>query len=139
MKMLLFELFKKVLVVFFVTILLLPSTSYAFGKRSEPEELERLINKINERQAKNLKSFEKRTKAYFFETQKPEAIESLIREFPPGEAVTVIVLSNLSKKSHKDVAAMRKSGKNWPDIANQLGLRLKDVVKEVKDFRLGIG
>lgn len=130
--------FKKVLVIFLVFIFSFPLCSSA-ARRSEPEELERLINKINERQAKNIKSFEKRTKAYFFEAQKPEAIEFLIKEFPPGEAVTAIVLSNLSKKSHKDIAAMRKSGKGWSDIANQLGVRLKDVVKEVKDFRSGIG
>lgn len=129
---------RKILVLLIAFVLLFPLTSSG-ARRSEPEELDRLINKINERQSKNLKTFEKKAKAYFFETQKPEEIEFLIKEFPPGDAVTVIVLSNLSRKSYKDITAMRKSGKGWPDIAKQLGVRLKDVVKEVKDFRLGIG
>jgi hypothetical protein len=130
--------FKKVLVIFLVFIFSFPLSSSA-ARRTEPEELERLINKINERQSKNLKNFEKKAKAYFFESQKPEAIEFLIKGFPPGDAVAAIVISNLSKKSYKDITAMRKSGKGWPDIASQLGVRLKDVVKEVKDFRSGIG
>lgn len=129
---------KIILVMFFAGIFLLPAASSA-ARRTEPEELERLINKISERQSKNLKVFEKKAKAYFFETQKPETIEILIKEFPPGEAIAIIVLSNLSKKSHKDIVAMRKSAKDWQGIAGLLGVKLKDLVKEVKDFRLGIG
>ncbi len=129
---------KNVYIILLVFTFLLPLDSLA-ARWSEPEELERLINKINERQSKNIKNFEKKAKAYFFETQKPEVIDFLIKEFSPGDAVVAIVLSNFSKKSYKDITAMRKAGKGWPDIANQLSVRLKDVVKEVKDFRSGIG
>lgn len=129
---------KKVLVILMIFTFLLPMTSFA-ARRTEPEELERLINKINERQSKNLKQFEKKSKAYFFETQKPETIEALVKEFLPGEAVAVIVLSNLSKKTTKDITAMRRSGKSWQEIAEKTGVKLKNVIKEVKDFRLGIG
>jgi len=105
----------------------------------EHEELEKIIKKINERQSRNLKMFEKKTKAYFFETQKPEAVEALLKEFSPGDTVTIIVISNLSKKPYKGLAALRKSGKTWQDITNQSGVKLKSVLKEVKDFRSGIG
>ncbi|MCL4490482.1 MAG: hypothetical protein M1510_01050 [Nitrospirae bacterium] len=128
----------KVLIISFVFTFLFPLASFA-GRLSEPEELDRTISKINERQSKNLKVFEKKTKAYFFESQKPEAIESLLKEFRPGEAITVLVLSNLSRKPYKEIAAMKKSGKGWQDIAEKSGVKLKNVVKEVKDFRLGIG
>jgi TusA-related sulfurtransferase len=86
-----------------------------------------------------MKTFEKKTRAYFFEEQKPEAIESAIKQLAPGEAITVIVLSNLSKKPVQDIITMKKAGKSWQDIAAQTGVKFKTVVKDVKDFRFGIG
>jgi hypothetical protein len=109
------------------------------GRLPEAEELDKVIKKINERQSKNLKSFEKKTKAYFFEAQKPETIGALLKEFSPGDAVTIIVISNLSKKPYKDIVTMRKAGKGWQAIAEQLGVKLKNVLKDVKEFRSGIG
>jgi|GEM_PF-3541287 len=129
---------KRVSAVLFLFIFLLPQAAWA-AKMSESEELEKIVKKINERQSRNLKMFEKKTKAYFFEAQKPATIEALVKEFSPGDAVTIIVISNLSKKSYKDIAAMRKAGKGWQAIAEQLGVKLKNVLKEVKDFRSGIG
>lgn len=129
---------QRILALVVVFTFLLPFVSFA-GRLSESEELDKLIKKISERQAKNLKTFEKKTKAYFFEAQKPEAIEMLIKEFPPGDTVTIIVFSNLSKKPVKDIVAMKKSGIGWPDMAGKLKINLKAAVKEVKDFRLGIG
>ncbi|HBR22457.1 MAG TPA: hypothetical protein DD713_07840 [Nitrospiraceae bacterium] len=129
---------KRVLTLFLVFTFLLPMTSFA-GRLSESEELEKVVRKINERQSKNLKMFEKKTKAYFFEAQKPATIGALLKEFSPGDAVTIIVISNLSKKPYKDIVTMRKSGKGWQAIAEQLGIKLKNVLKDVKDFRSGIG
>ncbi|RJQ42100.1 MAG: hypothetical protein C4550_00235 [Nitrospiraceae bacterium] len=129
---------RRVLTLFLVFTFLLPMTAFS-GRLSEPEELDKVIKKINERQSRNLKMFEKKTKAYFFETQKPETIGALLKEFSPGEAVTIIVISNLSKKPYKDIVTMRKSGKGWQAIAEQLGVKLKKVLKDVKDFRSGIG
>lgn len=108
------------------------------GRLSEPEELDKLIKKITERQSKN-KQFDKKTKAYFFEAQTPETIDGLIKEFAPGDTITIIVFSNLSKKPVKEVAAMKKAGTGWPEMAAKLKINLKAAVKEVKDFRLGIG
>jgi hypothetical protein len=120
--------------------LLVTAQSAAHAARlSEPEELDKLVSKISERQSKDRKTFEKKTKAYFFDAQKPELVEEVIKQFKPGEAVTVIVLSNLSQKPVQDIATMRKSGKSWQEIADKTKVKLKSVVKDVKDFRLGIG
>ncbi len=129
---------KKVLTLFLVFTFLLPVTAFS-GRLSEPEELDKVIKKINERQSKNLKNFEKKTKAYFFESQKPEAIEGLIKEFQPGDAIAVIIFSNLSKKSIKEIVSMKKSGMSWQAMAAKLNINFKKAVKEAKDFRLGIG
>lgn len=118
-------------------VFLVPAVASA-GRLSEPEELDKLIKKISERQSKN-KQFDKKTKAYFFETQTPEVIDGLIKEFAPGDTITIIVFSNLSKKPVKEVAAMKKAGTGWPEMAAKLKINLKAAVKEVKDFRLGIG
>jgi len=119
--------------------MLFVSTAGFAARLPEPEELDRLVQKISERQSKDMKTFEKKTRAYFFEEQKPEAIASVISQVAPGEAITVIVLSNLSKKPVQDIVAMKKAGKSWQEIADKTGVKLKAVVKDVKDFRLGIG
>ncbi|MEW6409556.1 MAG: hypothetical protein AB1488_05525 [Nitrospirota bacterium] len=129
---------KKVLVILLVSTFFLPLTS-CVERQSDPEKLEQLIKKINERQSNNIKRFEKKVEAYFFETQSPGVIKSLIKEFPPGEVVAILVLSNLSKWQVKEIAKMRKTQMSWRDIAGQIGAKLKNVIKEVKDFRLAIG
>ncbi|HCC53527.1 MAG TPA: hypothetical protein DEQ20_01165 [Desulfobulbaceae bacterium] len=118
--------------------LLVPAMGFA-ARQPDAEELSRLIQKISERQSKDLKTFEKKSKAYFFEEQKPETISKVILQVPPGEAVTVFVLSKLSGKPTQEIIAMNKAGKSWPKIAQETGVKLKDLVKDVKDFRLGIG
>ena len=128
---------KTVLAALLIFIFLIPLSSFG-ARMSEPEELDKLIKKISERQSKN-RQFDKKTKAYFFEAQTPEAIDSLIKEFAPGDTITIIVFSNLSKKPVKDITAMKKAGTSWPDMAAKLKINLKTAVKEVKDFRLGIG
>jgi len=122
----------------FLMAFLLPAAAEA-ARLPDPEQLDRLIQKISERQSKDMKTFEKKTRAYFFEEQKTEALEAVIRQLAPGEAITVIVLSNLSKKPVQEIMAMKKSGKTWQDIADKSGVKFKAVVKDVKDFRLGIG
>ena len=129
---------KSILLTTLVLVLFASTTSFA-TRLPEPEELDRLVKKISERQSKDMKTFEKKTKAYFFEEQKPESIKAVIGQVPPGEAITVIVLSNLAKKPVQDIIAMKKSGKSWQEIADATGVKLKAVVKDVKDFRLGIG
>jgi G:T/U-mismatch repair DNA glycosylase len=127
-----------VLAALMVFLLLVPAAVYG-ARFSEPEELDRLVRKISERQSKDMKTFEKKTRAYFFEEQKPETIAAVIKQVAPGEAITVIVLSNLSKKPAQEIIAMKKAGKTWQEIADNNSVKLKAVVKDVKDFRLGIG
>ena len=127
-----------VLAALMVLLLLVPAAVYA-ARFSEPEELDRLVQKISERQSKDMKTFEKKTRAYFFEEQKPETIAAVIKQVAPGDAITVIVLSNLSKKPVQDILSMKKAGKTWQEIADKTDVKLKAVVKDVKDFRLGIG
>lgn len=119
-------------------LLLVPVLGFA-AQLPEPEELNRIIQKISERQSKDMKTFERKTKAYFFEEHKPETVTAVIRQLAPGEAITVLVLSNLSKRQTQDIITMNKAGKAWPKIAQETGVKLKDLVKDVKDFRLGIG
>jgi len=128
---------KTVLATLLIFTFLIPLSSFG-ARMSEPEELDKLIKKISERQSKN-KQFDKKTRAYFFETQTSETIDGLIREFAPGDTITIIVFSNLSKKPVKEIVAMKKAGTGWPDMAAKLKINLKAAVKEVKDFRLGIG
>jgi len=129
---------RNILAVLMAILLLVPAVVFA-ARFSEPEELDRLVQKISERQSKDMKTFEKKTRAYFFEEQKPEAIAAVIKQVAPGEAITVIVLANHSKKPVQDIIAMKKAGKTWQEIADKTGVKLKAVVKDVKDFRLGIG
>ena len=128
----------KTLCAVLVLLLLVPVASFA-ARLPEPEELDRLIQKISQRQVKDMKTFEKKTRAYFFEEQKPETIAAVISQVDPGEAITVIVISNLSKKPAQDIIALKKAGKTWSEIAEATGVKLKALVKDVKDFRLGIG
>lgn len=135
--------FRKILAVFVVFVALSPMSAPAawqFGARSpEPEELDKVISKITSNQSKNIKTFESKAREYFFDTQKRETIVSLVKDFPPGEAVVILVLSDLSKKSVVKIATMRKSGKAWPEIADLTGVKLKAVIKEIKAFRSGAG
>ncbi len=128
---------KTILAALLIFTFLLPLASFG-ARMSAPEELDKLIKKISERQSKN-KQFDKKTKAYFFDAQTPETIDNLIKEFAPGDTIAIIVFSNLSKKPVKEIVAMKKAGTSWPDMAAKLKINFKTAVKEVKDFRLGIG
>jgi len=103
------------------------------------EDLDYLVQTINKRVSKKMRLFEKKTKAYFNKVAKAETIEALLKQFSPGDAVMVIVLSDLSNKQVKDIADMKTSGAPWQDIAERTGVKLKTVVRDVKDFWLGSG
>jgi hypothetical protein len=102
-------------------------------------DLNYLVGTITEHQSKKMKVFERKVKAYFFKDQKAETIEAVLKQFPPGEAVAVIVLSNLSKKPVQDIIDLKTSGMPWSVIAEQTGVKMKALVGDVKDFRFGIG
>ncbi|MBI4698258.1 MAG: hypothetical protein HY758_04950 [Nitrospirae bacterium] len=85
--------------------------------------------------AKEIKRFGDQVKAYFFEAVPNDIIESALKDLTPGDALAAIVIINLSKKPGKDIITMKKDGKSWTDIVNSVGLKMKDVVKEVKEFQ----
>ncbi|MBI4838771.1 MAG: hypothetical protein HY806_06440, partial [Nitrospirae bacterium] len=58
-----------------------------------------------------------------------------LKEITPGDALTVIVIVKLSKKSDKEIVKMKKAGKAWPEIIKTMSVNMKDVVKEVKEFQ----
>ncbi|MBI5049406.1 MAG: hypothetical protein HZC11_00650 [Nitrospirae bacterium] len=130
--------FKKFLILMLVLSFLSPaiSTTLAAQKGTE-EELKERIEITNKKRVtpKEIKRFEEHLKAYFFEAVPNDVIDRAMKELTPGEALVVIVIVNQSKKSDKEIIKMKKDGKNWTDIVNAVGLKMKDVVKEVKEFQ----
>jgi hypothetical protein len=109
------------------------------GHAQPNADLQYLIGTITEHQSKKVKVFQRKAKAYFFKDQKAETIEAVTKQFPPGEAVAVIVLSNISKKPVREIIDLKIAGMAWEDIAEQSGVKVKALVSDVKDFRFGIG
>ncbi|MBI4827109.1 MAG: hypothetical protein HY807_11940 [Nitrospirae bacterium] len=109
----------------------------AAAEKGTEDELKERIAITNKKRVtpKEIKRFGDQVKAYFFEAVPNEVIELAIKELTPGDALAAIVIINLSKKPGKDIIKMKKDGKNWTDITNTAGLKMKDVVKEVKEFQ----
>ncbi len=102
-------------------------------------DLDYLVQTITDKQTKKIHGFTRKLKDYFVKEQKPETIEALLQKFKPGEVVTMLVLSNLSKKPVQDIIDMKTSGLPWKDIAEKTDVKLRTVVGEVKEFRAGTG
>lgn len=130
---------KKCLTVILVLSLFLPATASiaVSAEKGTEEELKERIEITNKKRVtpKEIKRFGDQVKAYFFEAVPNDVIESALKELTPGDALAAIVIINLSKKPGKDVIKMKKDGKSWTDITNAAGLKMKDVVKEVKEFQ----
>lgn len=120
----------------FALLFLLPSIAQAVQKGTE-EELKERIEISNKKRVtpKEIKRFEEKLKAYFFEAVPNDVVESAIKELTPGDALTAIVIADLSKKPGSEIIKLKKAGKSWADITNAFGLKMKDVVKEVKEFQ----
>ncbi len=110
-------------------------------KGGEEEELNELIEIVNKKQVtpQEIKTFEERLKSYFFEIVEFDVIERLVKELPPGKALTVIVFTSLSKTSDREIVEMMNQGKNWTEIAQNSGLKLKEVVEKIKHYRVMSG
>ena len=134
---------KKLLIPMLVFSLFSPivSTSMAMQRGGE-EELKERIEITNKKRVtpKEIKRFEESLKSYFFEIVEFDVIDRVmkavdLKEITPGDALIVIVLVKLSKKPEQEIIKMKKEGKNWTEIVNAVGVKLKDVVKEVKEFQ----
>ncbi|MDP3297291.1 MAG: hypothetical protein Q8N09_06845 [Thermodesulfovibrionia bacterium] len=134
---------KKLLIPMLVFSLFSPIvfTSMAM-QRGGVEELKERIDITNKKRVtpKEIKRFEESLQSYFFEIVELDVIERVmkavdLKEITPGDALIVIVLVKLSKKPEQEIIKMKKEGKNWTEIVNAVGVKLKDVVKEVKEFQ----
>ncbi len=134
---------KKILSLMVVLSLFSPvvSTSMAVQRGGE-EELKERIEITNKKRVtpKEIKRFEESLKSYFFEIVELDIIERVmkavdLKEITPGDALTVIVLVKLSKKPEQEIIKMKKEGKSWAEITKAVGVNMKDVVKEVKEFQ----
>ncbi len=134
---------KKLLIPMLVFSLFSPIvfTSMAMQRGGE-EELKERIEITNKKRVtpKEIKRFEESLKSYFFEIVEFDVIDRVmkavdLKEITPGDALIVIVLVKLSKKPDKEIIKMKKEGKTWTEIVNAAGVKLKDVVKEVKEFQ----
>ncbi|MBI5195048.1 MAG: hypothetical protein HZA10_01860 [Nitrospirae bacterium] len=134
---------KKILALIVVLSLFLPIVFTATaGPRGGEEELKERIEITNKKRVtpKEIKRFEESLKSYFFEIVDFDVIDRVmkavdLKEITPGDALTVIVIVKLSKKSDKEIIKMKKEEKSWTEITNAVGIKLKDVVKEVKEFQ----
>ncbi|MBI5057541.1 MAG: hypothetical protein HZB61_13085 [Nitrospirae bacterium] len=126
-----------ILILSFSFILPVMVSIVSAAEKGTEEELKERIAITNKKRVtpKEIKRFTDQVKAYFFETVPDDVIESAMKELTPGEALAAIVITNLSKKPGKDIMKMKKDGKSWTDIVNTSGLKMKDVVKEVKEFQ----
>jgi hypothetical protein len=133
------KVFKKFLTLMLMFSLFLPPIACTgTGKeKGGEEELKERIEITNKKRVtpKEIQRFEERLKSYFFEIVDFAVIENALKELSPGEALTVIVIVSLSKKSDKEIIKMKKEGKSWTEICNAVGVKMKDVVKEVKEFQ----
>ena len=66
-------------------------------------------------------------------------MEGLLKEFKPGEVLTIIAISDLSKKDMNDVATMRKAGKGWQEITDKSGIAMGVLIKDIKMFQRASG
>ncbi len=128
---------KKFLMLVLVVSLCLQPLAAITAEKGGEEELKERIEITNKKRVtqKEKMRFEEKLKSYFFEIVDFAVIESAMKELTPGEALTVIVIAQHSKKPGKDIIKMRKEGKSWTDISKLVGVNLKDIIKGVKEFQ----
>lgn len=118
-----------------ITLLLLPPvSSYA---DSELAELEGIIKDIDAKQTGPVKvmNIEEKLIDRYGHVVDPSVISRLIKEFTPGEAITLVIFMKLLEKTDTKVVDMKKSGLGWDKIAENVNLSLQKVVKTIKLFR----
>lgn len=122
--------FASVLMVVFLT----PIFVYA---ESELDELKKVINDVTEKRSTlvKLREFEDKLIETYGHVVPPDTINKVVKEFAPGEALTIIVLMRLSEKVDSKITDLRKAGMDWDKIAGELNISLEMVIKKVKAFR----
>jgi hypothetical protein len=127
--------FSAVVSISFMVALILP----VFVSASEKEDLERLIERTNRKRStpEKVSEFVSKLKDYYYIGD--PVVEGLLKEFKPGEVLTIIAISDLSKKDMNDIAKMRKEGRQWPEITNKSGITMGVLIKDIKMFQRASG
>ena len=106
---------------------------------SEQEDLEWLIERTNTKRStpEKVSEFVGKLMDYYY-TGNP-VVEGLLKEFKPGEVLTIIAISDLSKKDMNDIAKMRKEGMEWQEITDKSGITMGLLIKDIKMFQRASG
>jgi len=130
----------KILTVIMAVALLISTGACVTDKRASKggeKELKERMDITNKKRVtpKEVQRFEEKLQSYFFEIVEPDAITRAITDLSPGDAMSAVVTVSLSKKPVEEIIGMNKTGKNWTEITDALGIKIEDIVKEVKEFQ----
>jgi len=127
--------FVAVVIMGFIAALVLSVPVFA----TEKEDLERLIERTNTKRStpEKVSEFVGKLKEYYYIGN--PVVEGLLKEFKPGEVMTIIAVSDLSKKDMNDIAKMRKAGKGWQEITGKSGISMALLIKDIKMFQRASG
>ncbi|MEE9316335.1 MAG: hypothetical protein V3U97_04415 [bacterium] len=103
--------------------------------REETREQERLRDRERILQNES-KILEKYTERFGVDTETLADLRA--QRLGYGEISNALVLSEMTEKPLDEVVAMRESGKGWGQIADECGVKLREVRKEVKRERRSI-
>ena len=127
--------FVAVVIMGFIAALVLSVPVFA----TEKEDLERLIERTNTKRStpEKVSEFVGKLKEYYYIGN--PVVEGLLKEFKPGEVMTIIAISDLSKKDTNNIAKMRKAGKGWQEITDKSGITMGVLIKDIKMFQRASG
>lgn len=100
--------------------------------REETREQERLRDRerILENESKILEKYSER-----FGVDKETLADLRAQRLGYGEISNALVLSEMTERSQNEIIAMRRAGKGWGQIADELGVKLREATREVKRER----
>jgi len=130
----------KIMMMLLAVSFLVTAASCVADKRANKggeEELKERMEITNKKRVtpKEVERFEEKLQSYFFEIVDTEAISGAIKSLVPGDAMTAVVTASISKKPVEQIIDLKKAGKTWTEITGSLGIDMKDVVNEVKEFQ----
>lgn len=122
---------KGLMITFLVFLLFQPNFADA---QSEKEDLERLIKRVDKRRdtPDKVEVFKGLVAGYYYTSH--SILNEILKDLTPGETLTVVSISTLSKRDPKEIAQMKKEGMEWSQIAEKVGITLKDVIKDIRTY-----
>lgn len=122
-----------------ILLLVLFSQPVLIDAQSDKEGLESLIQRTNKRRdtPEKVEVFKGTMASHYYISA--SALDEILKEIPPGEALAAVSISSLSKKDAKEIAKMKKAGEDWPQIAEKNGVTLKDVIRDIRKFQRASG